>query len=130
MVQLRILSGKKAGEAYIARHFPVRIGRSPAADLRVEEDGVWEQHFELDFKPAEGFFLKAHPDALARINGETLAQARLKNGDGIEIGSLKLQFWLSETRQSTLRLREWLTWTGIVVVSLGQIWLIYLLLNV
>ncbi len=129
MVLLRILSGKKAGEAFIARRFPVRVGRSSAADLRVEEDGVWEQHFELDFRPAEGFFLKAHPEALARINGETVAQSRLKNGDGIEIGSVKLQFWLSETRQGTLRVREWLTWTGIAVVSLGQIFLIYWLLN-
>ena len=130
MVQLRILSGKKAGEAFIARHFPVRVGRSSAADLRVEEDGVWEQHLELDFRPGEGFFLKAHPEALARINGETVGQARLKNGDGIEIGSLKLQFWLSETRQSTLRAREWLTWAGIGIISLGQVLLVYWLLNV
>jgi hypothetical protein len=39
-----------------------------------------------------------------------------------------MQFWLSETRQAGLRLREGLTWAGIAAVSLGQIGLIYWLL--
>ena len=53
MVQLKILSGKKAGTAWVARRFPVRIGRSAGADLQLEESGVWDEHLQLDFKPAE-----------------------------------------------------------------------------
>jgi pSer/pThr/pTyr-binding forkhead associated (FHA) protein len=128
MVQLKVLSGRKAGTAWVARRFPVRIGRSSAADLQLEESGVWAEHLELDFDPAEGIVLSAQPDALATVNGQPVRQTVLRNGDTIEIGSLRMQFWLSETRQAELRLREWLTWAGLAAVSLGQIGLIYWLL--
>ena len=129
MVQLRILSGKKAGTAHVARRFPVRIGRASAADLRLEEDGVWEQHLQLDLNPADGFHLRAQPGALATLNGSPLPTTPLRNGDTIEIGALKIQFWLSETRQRGLRLREWLTWAAIAALALGQVAVIYLLLR-
>ena len=129
MVQLKVLSGKRAGTAWVIRRFPVRIGRSNAADLQVEEEGVWDQHLQLDFNPAEGIILTAQPNSLATVNGHPLQQAVLRNGDAIDIGSLKMQFWLSETRQSGLRLREGLTWVAIAAISLGQIGLIYWLLR-
>jgi len=129
MIQLKVLSGKKAGAAWVARHFPVRIGRSADADLQVEEGGVWEQHLQLDFNPAEGIVLSTQPDALATVNGQAVHQTILRNGDTIDIGSLRLQFWLSETRQTDLRLRESSTWTAIAAISLGQIGLIYWLIR-
>ena len=129
MVQLKVLSGKKAGTAWVARRFPVRIGRSSAADLQLEESGVWDQHLQLDFDPVEGIVLSAQPDALATVNGQPVHQTILRNGDTIDIGSLKMQFWLSETRQAELRLREGLTWAGIAAISFGQIGLIYWLLR-
>ena len=129
MVQLKVLTGKKAGTAWVARRFPVRIGRSSAADLQLEESGVWDQHLQLDFHPAEGIVLSAQPNALATVNGQPVQQALLRNGDAIAIGSMRLQFWLSETRQGGLRIREGLTWAGIAAISLGQICLIYWLLR-
>ena len=129
MIQLKILSGKKAGTAWVARRFPVRIGRSAAADLQLEEDGVWDQHLRLDFNPAVGLVLTAQPDALASVNGQLVEQTVLRNGDAIEIGSSRMQFWLSETRQAGLRLREGLTWAAIAAISLGQIAIIYWLLR-
>ena len=129
MIQLKVLSGKKAGAAWVARHFPVRIGRSAGADLQVEEGGVWEQHLQLDFNPAEGIVLSTQPDALATVNGQAVHQTILRNGDTIDIGSLRLQFWLSEPRQADLRLREGFTWAAIAAISLGQVGLIYWLLR-
>lgn len=129
MVQLKILSGKKAGTVWVTRRFPVRIGRSSGIDLQLEEDGVWDQHFQLDFCPPEGFLLTGHPDARTSINGQPVQRAPLRNGDTIEIGAAKLQFWLSESLQGGLRFREWLTWGAIAVISLGQIAVIYLLLR-
>src|ERR1035437_9483249 len=125
MVQLKVLSGKKAGTTWVARRFPVRIGRSSAADLQLEESGVWDQHLQLDFHPQEGIVLSAQPDALVTVNGQSVRQTVLRNGDAIDIGSLRIQFWLSETRQAGLRVREGLTWAGIAAISLGQIGLIY-----
>jgi hypothetical protein len=129
MVQLKVLSGQKAGTTWVARRFPVRIGRSAAADLQIEEEGVWDQHLQLDFIPREGIILNALPGALATVNGQPVQQMVLHNGDAVGIGSLKMQFWLSETQQVGLRFRETLTWAGIAAICLGQVGLIYWLLH-
>ena len=129
MVQLKVLSGKKAGTTWVARRFPVSIGRSADADLRLEEHGVWDEHLQLDFDPAEGIVMSTQPNALATVNGQPAQQAVLRNGDVIDVGSLRMRFWLSETRQAGLRFREWLTWVGIAAISLGQVGLIYWLLR-
>jgi len=129
MIQLKILSGKKAGSSLVARRFPVRIGRASSANLQFEEDGVWDQHLRLDFKPREGFLLSPEPNALATIDGESLEPRLLRNGDTVEIGALKIQFWLSDTRQRGLGFREWLTWLSIAAISFGQIAAIYVLLR-
>lgn len=129
MLQLKILSGKKAGTTMMARRFPVRVGRASRSDLRVEEEGVWDRHLRLDFNRREGVVLHTEPSALATVNGQGVETAILHNGDIIQIGSLKLQFWLGETRQASLRMREWLTWIGIAAICLGQVALIYWLLR-
>ena len=129
MVQFKVLSGKKAGTIWMARRFPVRIGRAAAADLQLDESGVWDQHLQLDLSPGEGFVLSAQPNALASVNGQAVHQALLRNGDAIDVGSVKMQFWLGETRQGGLRFREGLTWAGIAIVTLGQVGLIYWLLR-
>ncbi len=129
MVQFKVLSGKKAGTVWLARRFPVRIGRAAAADLQLDESGVWDQHLQLDLSPGKGFVLSAQPDALASVNGQPVHKALLRNGDAIDIGSVKMQFWLGETRQRGVRFREGLTWAGLAIVTLGQVGLIYWLLR-
>jgi pSer/pThr/pTyr-binding forkhead associated (FHA) protein len=125
MVQLRIQSGKMAGTETVVRHFPFRMGRSASADLRLEEDGVWDAHAEIVFDPEAGFLLRANHDALTGVNGKRCHEAVLRNGDELEIGALKLRFWLGATRQRTLQVREWLTWAGLALVTAGQLVLIY-----
>jgi pSer/pThr/pTyr-binding forkhead associated (FHA) protein len=129
MVQLKVLSGKQAGTTWMARRFPVRIGRSAAADLQLEEEGVWDRHLQLDFEPAQGILLRTLPNALVSVNGQPVTQTLLRNGDTIDIGSLRMQFWLSENRQIGLGFREGLTWAAIAAISLGQVGLIYWLLH-
>jgi hypothetical protein len=129
MFQLKVLSGKKAGFVWVARRFPVRIGRAAAANLQLEESGVWDQHLQLDLIPGEGIVLSAQPNALASVNGQPVHRTVLRNGDAIDIGSLRMQFWLGEARQAGLRFREGLTWAGIAAISLGQVGLIYWLLH-
>lgn len=129
MVQLQILSGKMAGTRWIARHFPLRIGRAPQNDLRLEEDGVWDDHLQVVFGPVDGFTLVACPNALVAVNHESIQSFRLRNGDLIEFGSMRLRFWLAEPNQQGLRLREAFAWALIALVSLGQIALVYLLIK-
>jgi pSer/pThr/pTyr-binding forkhead associated (FHA) protein len=128
MVQLAILSGKQAGSRVVARRFPFCIGRDVEADLRVEEAGVWDRHVELDLRMPDGFVLNVPSEAGATVNGASAKSAVLHGGDLIEIGALKIQFWLSETRQRELRLREALTWFSIAALCAGQLVLIYYLL--
>jgi hypothetical protein len=49
----------------------------------------------------------------------------LRNGDLLEMGALKVRFWLSESKQSSMRFREWATWAALALLTLGQIALIY-----
>ncbi|HWC60176.1 MAG TPA: FHA domain-containing protein [Verrucomicrobiae bacterium] len=128
MVQFKILSGKKAGSLWDARRFPVRIGRSANADLQLEEPGVWDDHLKVSLD-ADGFMLESHANALASVNGQPVQRAALRNGDTIEIGSLKLQFWLSEAKQRGQGFREGFVWTTISVICLAQIALVYWLLT-
>lgn len=128
MIQLKILSGKMAGTETVARRFPFKIGRSASADLRLEEDGVWDQHLELAFVASTGFVLTTHPDALAAINGHPFREAVLRNGDELAIGALRIRFWLGQTTQASLRLREWLTWAAFALITAGQLVLIYYLI--
>jgi pSer/pThr/pTyr-binding forkhead associated (FHA) protein len=125
MVQLKILSGKKAGTTWVARRFPVRVGRAPTCDLQLEEHGVWDHHFQIDINSAAGFVLETQPEALVTANGHPVQRVVLRNGDRVEIGALKLQFWLAEARQRGLRFSEWLVWAVIVSVLMGQVALIY-----
>jgi len=129
MVQLKVLSGKQAGAVAAARRFPFIIGRSHPADFRLEEEGIWDRHLELDLQIPDGFVLKVHSQARATVNDQPVKQAILRNGDIIAIGPVKIQFWLSQTRQSGLRPREFLTWAALAALSAGQVALIYALLR-
>ena len=73
--------------------------------------------------------MKACPDALVTVNHQPAQVVRLRNGDLLEFGSVRMQFWLAETRQRGLRFRECLVWLLIALVSLGQIAVIYWLLR-
>ena len=125
MIQLKILSGKKAGSICSVRRFPVRVGRSPECDLQLEEPGVWNRHFQIRLNSGAGFVLETEPDALVTTNGQPTQRAALRNGDMIEIGALKLQFWLGEARRRGLRFKEWLVWATLLAVSVGQVLLAY-----
>ncbi len=129
MVQFKILSGKKAGSIYVARRFPVRIGRAPNSDLVFEETGVWNEHLVIEVKANDGFSLRTQGEALVSINSQPVKQALLRNGDTIEFGSVRLQFWLDETRQMGLPLREAFTWAAVAAVFFAQLGLLYWLLR-
>jgi hypothetical protein len=120
MVQFKILSGKKAGTTWMPRRFPARIGRASGCDLQLEEHGVWNEHFQIDIHPAAGIVLETQPDALVTANGQPVQRAVLHNGDLVEIGSLKLQFWLSEAEQGGLRSSAWLVSGIIAGVCIAQ----------
>jgi pSer/pThr/pTyr-binding forkhead associated (FHA) protein len=129
MIQLDILSGKKAGAQTVARHFPFRIGRAAQNDLQLEDEGVWDQHLVLEFQKQEGFNLATAANALVVVNGQPVQKTILRNGDIITLGSAKLQFWLAAAQQRGLRSGENFVWALLLFVTLGQFILIYWLLR-
>jgi pSer/pThr/pTyr-binding forkhead associated (FHA) protein len=129
VIQLQILSGKASGTAANLRRFPAFVGRGASSDLRLEEAGVWERHLEIHLDGRRGFFVKTHSEGIAFLNGTRIEEEALRNGDLIEFGSAKLQFWLGEMPQRSFRLRECCTWAGLAILSAGQLGLIYWLLQ-
>jgi len=128
MVQLQILSGKRAGAQFTASRLPLQVGRAAPADLSLEEPGVWPRHFQIT-REGRDLVCQAEADALLSVNGVPIERAVLRNGDVISIGALKIQFALSPVRQSSLTARESLTWAALALLCLGQIALIYRLIR-
>lgn len=129
MIQLQLLIGKQAGLLWEARRFPIKVGRAAGNDLRLEDDGVWNEHFQISSTPEAGFTLTANPDAVVAVDQAPVQSVHLRNGDIITAGAVKISFRLSETRQRSLRMREALVWMLIAGVSAGQLALIGWLLQ-
>jgi hypothetical protein len=110
MFQFEILSGKQAGGLWLARRFPVRLGRSAGNDLRLEESGVYEEHAVFEMDGNRHLTLRVIEPALTAVNGQPTSEATLRNGDVLTLGSARLRLWLAPARQSHLRLGEFLLW--------------------
>jgi pSer/pThr/pTyr-binding forkhead associated (FHA) protein len=121
MIQLRILSGKMAGEIIFVRRFPFRIGRLPENELCLQEDGIWDNHLTIWCENRDGFVLTTAPDAFTAVNNEPQKEIRLRNGDVISFGSAKLQFWLAPAKLRGLQLREAFVWLLLAGTALVQI---------
>lgn len=109
-----------AGSNVAARHFPFLAGRSPSAQLRLEDPGVWEKHIQIHFQPGEAFTFTTQSGALTLINSEPRHEGVLKNGDLIEIGSTRMRFWLAPAQQRAMRSAEVFTWIALVGLFVGQ----------
>ena len=129
MVELKILSGKQAGATAVARRFPFVVGRGPHSDLRLEDEGIFERHFEQRLNRSEGFSLVVCPKAYAAVNGETAQKKLLRVGDIVSAGSVKLAFAVAAAPARSLRWREAMLWMGLALVSLAQVAIIYLLID-
>lgn len=129
MVQLKIISGSKAGIDWVARRFPVRLGRGKRCQLKLDDPGIWDDHIHLDFSRQEGIVARVQGDALALVNGTPIRDAILQNGDVLDLGAARVQFWLSPTRQANMAWREWATWLGIAAICALQIALVYWLIR-
>jgi pSer/pThr/pTyr-binding forkhead associated (FHA) protein len=126
VIELQVLNGQKAGTRAVATRLPFLVGRVPANHLVLEDDGVWERHLSIR-RQGNQLLLTAEHEAFVAVNGERIQEAVLRNGDVFDVGSVKLRFGLSPTRQHSLWLRETVTWVALALLCLGQIALIYLL---
>ena len=124
MIQLRILSGKLAGEIIFVRQFPFHVGRASQNELCLEDEGVWDNHLAIGFERQDGFMLTTAPDAFTAVNEQPQQNARLRNGDVISFGSAKIQFWLAPAKLRGLCLRESFVWLLLAALTLVQVLLL------
>jgi len=125
MVKFRFLSGKMAGHSIEASHFPFTLGRSAKMDFRMEEPGVWDEHAELRLEANDTFALTLKAGAKGSLNGQPVEKAILRNGDTLELGGAKLQFYLAETQLKDWSWPERLLWSFVGFVVVSQILLFY-----
>lgn len=129
VIQLDVLSGSKAGARWVAPGLPVRVGREREASLSLPDDGVWEGHLEITVRPGVGCVVTAGGGGLSLVNGTPITEpVRLRSGDLLEAGSVKLRFGLSATRPSAMAMRDLLTWLAIGLLCVGQLVAIYFFL--
>ena len=109
MLHVDILTGRMAGTNFVIRHFPFRVGRGPNSHLRIEESGVWEDHLTVELAKDLAIQASFAEEALGVVNGEKTGLAKLRNGDTVDLGSVKLLFWFSPPIQASFASREILT---------------------
>ncbi len=125
MVQLRFLSGKRAGQGVLVPRLPWKIGRASGNDTQLDDFGVWDRHLELGLDEDDRIVAVVQSHASGLVNGSDFTRQILRNGDLIELGSAKIRFWLSDPRQFELKWREAIIWAALVGLGFGQIALVY-----
>jgi pSer/pThr/pTyr-binding forkhead associated (FHA) protein len=90
---LRIVTGDNSGAEYELNGLTNYIGKSDQALIRLRGLFAPDLAACVARKP-EGYYLKVIKEKAVRVNGEVLQdQALLKEGDFIEVGSLKLVYF-------------------------------------
>jgi predicted component of type VI protein secretion system len=127
VIQLHVLNGAAAGQRFEAEKFPITVGRNADCSVVLNDAGVFDRHFQIQFSP-DGYTLQASPHAVVAVNGARAETTLLRNGDLINAGYPKIQFWLGALQQRGLKLREAFTWLMIVCVVASQVYLVTRLL--
>lgn len=129
MVLLRFVSGRFQGRSESIRRFPAIIGRCVSSNLRIEENGVWDRHFEIDLKDTSEFRVRALANAKVYVNGDLAEESVLRVGDVVQAGSCKVEFSLDRTQPNPLGLRETLVYVAFGVLLLSQLSLVIWILK-
>ena len=124
MVLIHILSGSRSGEKCAVGRFPCVIGRAADDQIRIPDPGVWDRHLELAISPSHQITFKANPHSFAVINGAARPEGSLMNGDLLELGAVRLRFWLADSTQCSFNAGELMIWLSIPAISLFQLALI------
>jgi predicted component of type VI protein secretion system len=120
MVPLTPLGSGAPAAARVER-YPFSVGRARTCDWALDAPGVWPDHFRLEHQPGEGLRLISGSEAITLVNGQRVRSARLRNGDVIGAGGLRLAFMLAPAAQRDFTLREALTWAAVGLLALAQV---------
>lgn len=111
---------------HLTPSFPFRIGRSNAADLRLEAPGVWEDHAMIALGQGGRYVISAQGSSLLLVNGAQTSSAPLRSGDEITLGGVRILVSLAPARQASLGIAEALVWSILVAVFIAELAVILL----
>ncbi len=120
MVELAILSGRRASAVISIDRFPCTLGRS-GADVELDEPGIAPRHATLTRDPTNGFQLEALGKATVYCEGRNVLEMHLRNGELFELGGVRLQFRLSPARARNLAWLDQLAAAAVVGVFGAEI---------
>lgn len=83
----------------------ITIGRSPATAIRVPEDGVSRQHCVISRAVGRLIVLDQGSTNGTFVNGALVKQARLSDGDVVQVGSTRIRVEVSDTAEAEPVLR-------------------------
>ena len=122
MLQLHVTDERGTVTSHIATEFPLLIGRSSQAQVRLHSPGVWEEHARVylaessRYPNQHRYVLQAVGQSLVSINGEIISDKELAIGDEILVGAARLTVSLAPPAQKRLALHEWLVWGLLLLV--------------
>lgn len=99
---------------------PFVVGRGPEAALTVEAPGVWERHLSFDLVRGKGLVVSVGPGAVAYVEGRAFDHHRVRNGDEVKAGVLRLRVSVGPPRRKRLKVGDWMLWGMLALVSAGQ----------
>src|SRR5688572_5838693 len=120
MMLLRVTDSRGTVTQHIAESFPYKIGRSPQADLKIEDAGVWEIHAVI--LPGENarFLIRSEGESLLLRNGAPVLSVQLASGDELSLGAVRVTVCLAPARQKSLGFAEALVWGLLFVVAAAE----------
>lgn len=130
MAKLSVISGKKIGLNAVINDSPFVVGRSKEVDLQIDDDGIFDRHFQITHSAGDGYYLEVFEPALVSVNDVYIKKIRLKNGDFIQSGNVKFRFWLAEVKQKNFIFYEILFWSWLALLTGFQVFLIYYLIKI
>ncbi len=112
----------------LVRRFPFTVGRAAGSHLMSGDSGVWDEHFQIDYRSAEGLILRPAQQSVTLINSEEVSSpVRLTNGAEITAGAMRIRFSLADAEVRSYRYRELATWFTVLCVVVIQVWLLVIL---
>ena len=122
MAYLLVTTGESAGDSFDLAQCPLSVGRDVTQNIRLRDKQVSGKHLLIDHLPDGSYNVTSQPRAKhgLRVNGDTVPQAVLANGDRIRIGETEMLFLATDQAshvEAVKRVRVWMQPSPVVQPS-------------
>jgi pSer/pThr/pTyr-binding forkhead associated (FHA) protein len=91
--------------------------------VALEAPGVWDRHLRFDWDRAQGILVSSPGAAGLWVNDQPVREARLRNGDILTVGGVRLRFQLSPTSVRPRLVSSAVAWLVVFGVMALELWL-------